>query len=43
MADTWLLAAMVGRLTPNKERTLFPDNFLSVYNSPICKIADYGL
>lgn len=27
----------------DKEQTLFPDNFLSVYYPPICKIADDGL
>lgn len=32
-----------GRATPYEERMLFPDNFLSVFYSPICEVSDYGL
>lgn len=37
------LLILVTKLRCAIERPLFPGNFLSVYNSPICQIADYGL
>lgn len=36
-------ASCIYRLELRIRDTLFPDNLLSMYNSPICKISNYGL